>query len=110
MLGLLFKVATGIAPTPIQKLFDLRLASLDQHGFLGRPTNHDKQIMDPVAFNHPVIIKRSIFGLIRVFNGLPQSTVDAKTTRVFQKRLQSMAKAAVRNGREDWERMFHADC
>ena len=70
MMGILFKIAHGIGPQPIRKLFSLRLATLEQHGFLTRP-RHTKQIMDPVVFNHPVMIKRSIFGLIRIWNVLP---------------------------------------
>ena len=66
--------------------------------------------MDPVAFNHPVIIKRSIFGLIRVFNALPQAHVSARSTKAFQKLLQDRAKDAARRGEANWERLFHADC
>ena len=60
MLGILYKVAWNKAPRPIQNLFSLRLATLREHGFNSNVARHNKQIMDPVAFYHPVIVKRSI--------------------------------------------------
>jgi len=106
MLGILFKVAHGIGPLPIRKLFSLRLATLEQHGFLNR-LRHTKQIMDPVAFNHPVMIKRSIFGLIRIWNALPQIAIDAKTVKIFQRYLQDDAKKSAHDGKPRWESMYH---
>ena len=108
MLGILFKVASGIGPQPIGSLFSLRPSTLEQHGFLIRP-RHSKQIMDPVAFNHPVVVKRSIYGLIRVFNALPQGVVDSKSVNSFQKQLQNRAKVEARTGAPGWEQMYHAD-
>ena len=107
MLGLLYKVAWEIAPKPIQSIFSLRPATLEQQGFLGSASRHSKQIMDPVAFNHPVMIKRSVFGLIRVFNSLPQNVVNAGSVQIFQKMLQGRAKDLARNGQSKWELMYH---
>ena len=60
MLALLHKVSLGLAPKPIGNMFKLRAGTLDCHGFsLGLPT-HCRQLHDPVAFNHPPIIKRSV--------------------------------------------------
>ena len=66
------------------------------------------QIHDPVEFNHPSIIKRSFFGLIRVYNDLPQFLVSAKTTKVLQGRLQKLAKVAAVSHDINWLLMFHA--
>ena len=63
-------------------------------------------LMDPVEPSHPVIIKRSIFGLIRVFNRLPQAAVDAKTTKLFQRYLQDCAKHAAKNDASEWQLML----
>ena len=111
MLGILYKVAWNCAPKPIQGLFSLHPATLERHGFISQASQrHSKQIFDPVAFNHPVIIKRSIFGLISVFNKLPQATVDAKTVKLFQKQLQNFAKNEARNENARWPLVFHVDC
>ena len=62
--------------------------------------------MDPVEPSRTVIIKRSIFGLIRVFNRLPQAAVDAKSTKLFQRYLQDCAKNAAKNDASGWPLMF----
>ena len=108
MLALLHKVSLGIAPEPIRNLFKARSGTLDMHGFGGTFSTHCRQLHDPVAFNHPVIIKRSIFGLIRIYNRLPTYTLDAKTPKVFQHRLQNAAKDAARANSAIWQQMFHA--
>jgi hypothetical protein len=56
------------------------------------------------------MIKRSIYGLIRIFNALPRAVVDAKPTKLFKNMLQNRAKLEARNGIDGWERMYHVDC
>ena len=108
MLGLLFKVSNGCAPKPIMQLFRPYSGSLLEYGFGVSCTWHSKAIHDPVETGHPAIIKRSVFGIIRVFNTLPQKFVDAKNVRIFQRLLQAQAKGAARAGKENWQLMFHA--
>ena len=72
MLGLLFKVSCKLAPAPLQNLFKAYgQSSLVAHGFRVPEFFHGKALQDPVEAGHPMIIKRSVFGLIRVFNRLP---------------------------------------
>ena len=106
MLGILFKVSRGIAPSPIQSMFSLRPSNLDAYGFASGRSRHSRQIMDPVCPSHGVCIKRSIFGLIRVFNLLPQTTVDAISPKAFQRRLQFSAKQAAELCTPEWECMY----
>ena len=80
--------------------------SLISHGFATNGVIHSKALMDPVEPSHPVIIKRSVFGLIRVYNRLPQAAVDAKSTKLFQRYLQNCAKNAARDGISGWQLMF----
>ena len=110
MLGVLYKVAHQTAPAPIQTLFSLQPATLERYGFPCPGLKHKFQILDPVAFDHPVMIKRSIFGLIRIFNHLAEDTVAVRDVKLFQKALQLRAKAAARNGCPHWEDFYHADC
>ena len=108
MLGLLFKVASGTAPPPICKLFRSYNCSLASFGFQSCSQFHDKALHDPIEPTHPGIIKRSAFGLIRVFNRLPQQAINVKSTRIFQRRLQYMALQAAKSGKHDWQNMFRA--
>ena len=70
MMGLLYKVFRGVAPKAIQKLFSLNPCSLHTFGFAPSASRHKYEIHDPVEVGHPAIIRRSIFGLIRIFNQL----------------------------------------
>ncbi len=98
MLGLLFKIASGIAPATISQLFRPFAGSLISHGFRTSDVIHSKALMDPVEPSHPVIIKRSIFGLIRVYNLLPQATVDHKSTKTVPKGFTELRK----DRRKEW--------
>ena len=108
MLGVLYKVSRKTAPIPIQSLFSLRTSTLIDLGFGGMPGRHDKQLHDPVAFYHPVMIRRSVFGLVRVFNCLPQNIVNAQSPKRFQTLLLEGAKLAAKTGRPNWELMYRA--
>ena len=79
------------APSPINALFRIGRAGLDAFGF-GDPTaGHNRQINDPVAPSHPVMLRRSIFGLIRNWNRLPADAVEAPSVKAFQRLLQKHA-------------------
>ena len=71
MLGLLWKFSRRIAPSPIQSLFVLGCSGLESCGFTSTAVRHAFQLHDPIAPGHPVMLRRSIFGLIRVWNALP---------------------------------------
>ena len=109
MLGLLFKISCKLAPSPLQELFKAYgQSSLVAHGFKAPVVFHGKALHDPVEAGHPIIIKRSIFGLIRVFNRLPASAVETRSPKQFQRWLQQSAKSAVVQRRQNWQRMFSA--
>ena len=108
MMGILFKVSRREAPGPIQGLFSLYPENLDRFGFRSGGERHSRQLLDPVAFHHPVMIRRSVFGLIKVFNRLPQKLIDAANASCFQRMLQNQAKDAAQAGIPDWELMFRA--
>ena len=81
-------------------------ASLVAHGFTAPVVFHGKALHEPVEAGHPMLIKRSIFGLIRVFNRLPPSVVETRSPKQFQSRLQQSAKKAVSH--QNWQRLFSA--
>ena len=107
MLGLLYKVAHGLAAPPLQDLFPASQRSLTSFGFGPQPV-HEWQLVDPVEPTHPNIIRRSVFGLIRIFNRLPAHTVAAKSVNHFQKILQRAAKDRAKSGDHTWQLMYCA--
>ena len=52
-------------------------------------------------------IKRSIFGLVGVFNRLPEDGVISENVKRFQRALQKMAKHAPQQGLPVWAQIFH---
>jgi len=108
MLALLHKVFLGTAPEPIGELFRPRSGTLDSFCFSVPFRTNCRQLHDPVAPSHPVIIKRSVFGFIRVYNRLPSHVLDAMSPKIFQHRLQNLAKKAAKDNTASWQLMFHA--
>ena len=109
MLGILCKVCHNKAPPPLQGLFQhCGGRTLTSYSFRTSDVLHDKALHDPVEPGHPLIIRRSIYGLVKVFNRLPQHFVDSKTTQEFQRRLQNCAKDAASENAIDWQLMFRA--
>ena len=106
MLGLLWKVSRGGAPGLVQSLFSLRSTTLEDFGFAMRRRAHGFQIHDPIEPGHPLILRRSIFGSIRVWNLLSVDLVNAKTVQVFQQNLQAYAKSAAAGNERNWDKIF----
>ena len=106
MLGLLHKCTLGIAheslrtilpaaPFQHQRSHQTRLAS-------GR---HNKQLLERCFDKHLDMLKRSVFGLTRIYNLLPQFVVDAETLKSFQARLTKAAHLQCENDR-NWTCMY----
>ena len=106
MLGVLHKIVLGIAPTPVRNLIKPSTRILLSYGFHNGKTFHDKQLNDSVGNNSPVLLKRSIFGLVHVYNRLHQSVVDANTVQTFQRRLMCIARSEMAINPK-WDLMFH---
>ena len=67
MLGVLYKVSHGIAPAALAGLFKTYgRGALSSHGFVPAERFHSYALHDPIEPSHPVIIKRSLFGMVRV--------------------------------------------
>ena len=52
------------------------------------------------------IIRRSVLGLIAVYNILPQEVVDSENVSEFQSALQTLLKSRARAGLSDWRETF----
>ena len=89
-------------------LFGPGSATLTSHNLRPVRPFHDRSVQDPVEPGHPIIIKRSVFGLIRVFNKLPPEVVETKTVKQFQRLLQKRTKLASTGGGAAWKSMYCA--
>ena len=72
-----------MAPAPFQKIFKRSKSDLRTFGFHNGIPYHDKQLHDSIGCNSPVMFKRSLFGLVHVYNRLNQDVVDAKNVQQF---------------------------
>ena len=108
ILGLLYKVASGMAPPALSTLFRPASGGLETFGFNATRRFHSKALFDPVEPGHAAILRRSIFSMIKVSNHLPEEVVDCRNVKVFQRRLQRKAKAAASARRPEWQHMFRA--
>ena len=107
MLGVLWKVSRKSAHSDMCNLFPLRTAP--------RPTNVVTRSMsrrlhllfiDQCDGSQLDIFARSLFGLIRVWNSLPDNFVLTSSVKDFQKLLTHAARNACWRGESNWDVMF----
>ena len=110
ILGLLFKISIGKAPPSLSSLFPPASGLLDSHGFVGNRRLHSRALKDPIEPGHPPLLQRSIFGMISVFNHLPQQLVDCHSVKSFQRALQFRAKEAAISHAPSWQLLYAAPC
>ena len=107
MLGVLYKVSHGIAPAALAGLFKTYgRGALSSHGFVPSERFKFYALHDPIEQSHFVIIKRSLFGMVRVYNRPPKALVQLKNTQAFQRGLQQRAKRAAMDLLDDWHLLF----
>ena len=102
MLGALHKCATGQAHPEIADVFPMHKSPL-------RATNtHTKQLHDhfDTRNNWPEWMQRSVYGLIKVYNELPQSTVDQLVVSRFQAVLTEKARISCRSDTGGWQLIY----
>ena len=94
ILGLLHKRVLGLChPT-----FDKLLPWYSDHFDTPRAVGHNKPLYGHwlIADHHPALYGRSIFGMIDIYNNLPQSVVDATDVSSFQSLLTDIVKERCR--------------
>ena len=106
MLGLLYKVAWGTAPSSLASLFEPFRGQLARYGFAVDSRLHSKALHEPLQPGHPRMLHRSIYGLLPVFNRLPGEVVRAKSVKGFQRSLQRLAKDSAVCGNLQWCQIF----
>ena len=108
ILGLLFKVSLGIAPPALSSLFPPVSGHLERHGFTANRRFHSRALKDPIEPGHHPMLQRSIFGMVSVFNHLPQRIVGCHSVKSFQRALQKEAKVAASSRATAWPSLFSA--
>ena len=68
---------------------------------------HNRQIQCQIQPGSLACFRRSLFGLVSVYNKLDPYVVQAKTKNSFQSRLQSLMKTSASNDDPAWFLMFH---
>ena len=106
MLGLLFKCAFGLAHPDLQKLFP-RSPGVT-HGYTTRLQDgrHSSQLEEGRPGTHHSLLRRSAFGLTRVWNRLPQELIASGSVTSFQKQLTNLARTACRQTDFEWARLL----
>ena len=109
MLGLLHKINLGEAPLQLQALFPKTGLVPELPGRrrlrFWRPL-HSKQLATPVDWASSEVLKRSLFGLVRCYNKLPQKLVDASTVKALQRDLQLGLLHCAELGLNNWQSLF----
>ena len=107
MLGLLHKCNLGTAHNRLLNLFPpLTTESMPLHSTRWSNKRHNRQLLERCTGNFLQITRRSIFGLVRVYNFLHADVVWAKTVTELQEALTEQARTACMEGKHNWATMF----
>ena len=106
MLGLLHKVILGEAHSCFSELFPRCPSEPPRYYTRFQARKHNKQLVDRCDGRQPDYLSRSLFGLVRVYNGLPQEAVDCTSISSFQSFLTKVAKSKCEADSDNWEAVF----
>ena len=84
MLGLLHKCALGEAHPWLLEHFPTTARGTTAHNTRHSRRRHSRQLHERCTGNFLEVTRRSLFGLVRVYNFLPEAAVSAKTVKEFQ--------------------------
>ena len=105
MLGLLYRIVHGFAHADLQQIFPWAAGA---HGYQTRTAirRHEYQLAEERIGTHWALYTRSLFGLTRIWNRLPEKLVTLGTVTDFQKALTEIARKSCRNNVPDWSTAF----
>ena len=104
MLGVLHRAALGSGPEALRKYFQLDTSS--RAGPITRSRHHSRALVYDRAGVDLEICRRSIIGLVAVYNLLPEEVVAANAVKSIQGRLQRMVVERALDGDEHWATML----
>ena len=109
MLGTLHKITLGLAPHQLSALFPI-LGTVSEplmaRRLRGWKPRHDRQLGTPASFMSSDRMKRSMFGLCRCYNLLPQELVSLPSVKLLQRHLQMGLRRCAQTGSEDWHELL----
>ena len=108
MLGVVFRAVLRKGPPQLWNYFTARET---RAGPTTRSEDrHDYQLETYSIGEHLQVLRRSVFGLVDVFNDTPASTVEASTTvRSFQAKLQALVTFSTLVGTANWKTLLSAE-
>ena len=104
ILSLLHKKIIGIARLIVNKLMPFHIEIFNP----SRRGEHNKQFYghgNKIHFQHG-LHRRSVFGVLHVYNRLPQEFVDCACVSSFQRELTLLARKNCEDGDPDWTFSF----
>ena len=108
MLGLIHKYQLGIAPTCLSSFFPRARSTLYNFSDSLSPI-HDRQVACHVTPSRPIIFRRSVFALVRVYNKLLADVVSATIGSLFQRRLTALLKASASSDVPKRDELFNIE-
>ena len=103
MLGLVHRTVLGQGPPHFRRFFKRKPDTTAVHWTRSAKARHHRQLEEVQHANCPGLLRRSAFGLVKVYNLLPREVVAEDTVPEFQKRLQRLVKTYAAGGRENWQ-------
>ena len=104
MLAVLHRITLNIAPPQLCNLFPCANVPVRSARTRLESLRHSKQFLERRASTD--VFQRSLFGLVRVYNMLPQSVVDVPSVRIFQGLLQDGLRRAAQAHISKWPDLF----
>ena len=106
MLGLIHRCVQGKAHASLREIFPRCSRPGHLHNTKLQKHRHPYQLDEFRAGTHPALLCRSVIGLTRVWNRLPEYIVTAGNVTIMQKGLTSILRAASRRGEVNWPQLF----
>lgn len=91
MMGLLHRISLGLAPSQLSNLFPISGAVLRRNPFgtrLSELRRHNRQFVERARRTD--VFDRSVFGIVKAYNLLPQQVVDIPFVPAFQGKIQKI--------------------
>ena len=109
MLGFIYKAVHGLGHETSQSLFtrQRRRSRICPHTRLSM-YRHALQLVEPMCTHSPALFARSIFGLVPIWNLLPQHAVSAPTVSCVQSRLTAVARDRCISQFDIWHQLYSA--
>ena len=106
-LGIVHRTVLGQGPPHFRKWFFPSQRARHSHYTRLQDSRHNKHLHDYLDGSHNELLRRSLLSLPKVYNGLPQSVVDAKSVATFQKKLTRLVRNKLNNGDDRWEQSLN---